>query len=72
MPPFKSVKLRKKSPQCAACGNSGEDKGAIEVTDYVAFCGGDQPDWELQGLQPGETGTRVKPSVSRIAEKFVY
>ena len=70
MPPFRSVKLRKKSPQCAAC-NSGETKRTIEETDYVAFCGGSQPDWETRGLLPGGTGTRMTPLVSRILKKLV-
>jgi adenylyltransferase and sulfurtransferase len=64
MPPFRSVKLRKKSPQCAACGNNAETKRKIEETDYVALCGGSRPDWETRGLLPGETGTRMTPLVS--------
>jgi adenylyltransferase and sulfurtransferase len=71
MPPFRSVKLRKKSPQCAACGTIGEIKGTIDETDYVAFCGGSQPDWETRGLLPGETGTRMTPLVSRVLIKFL-
>lgn len=50
MPPFRSVKVRNKKPNCPACGTEGERMGSIEEMDYVAFCGGAAPDWETRGL----------------------
>lgn len=63
MPPFQSVKLRQKKAQCPACGREGENKIPIEETDYITLCGGKKPDWEALGLQPGEKGERMTPSV---------
>lgn len=61
MPPFRSVRLRQKRENCPACGASDGRAGAIEETDYVAFCGGNQPNWEARGLLPGPTGSRMTP-----------
>ena len=67
MPPFRSVKLRQKKAQCPACG---DNRGIIEETDYVAFCGGEQPDWESRGLLTGQVGDRMTPSASVIITPF--
>ncbi|KAH9950221.1 hypothetical protein B0H21DRAFT_706420 [Amylocystis lapponica] len=36
--PFRSVKLHSHRKTCTACGDEGERVGAINETDYVAFC----------------------------------
>ncbi|CDO77184.1 hypothetical protein BN946_scf184705.g9 [Trametes cinnabarina] len=58
-PPFRSVKLRSRRPACPACGVEGEKVGRIEETDYVAFCGGERPDWVARGLGVGDPERRV-------------
>ncbi|KAH9018492.1 hypothetical protein EDB85DRAFT_2075940 [Lactarius pseudohatsudake] len=58
-PPFRSVRLRKRRATCPACGTEGQKVGTIEDIDYVQFCGGDRPDWETLGLQPGTAESRV-------------
>ncbi|KAI8969851.1 hypothetical protein BD414DRAFT_253186 [Trametes punicea] len=58
-PPFRSVKLRSRRATCPACGVEGEKLGKIEETDYVAFCGGERPDWVSRGLAEGEPAKRV-------------
>ncbi|KAH9941356.1 hypothetical protein B0H21DRAFT_553126 [Amylocystis lapponica] len=59
-PPFRSVKLRSRRKTCAACGDEGERVGAIDETDYVAFCGGVRPDWEARGLIGGDADCRIR------------
>lgn len=54
LPPFKTIKIRSRRSDCPACGMNIEKNGKIEETDYVAFCGGDAPDWEKRGLVGGE------------------
>ncbi|KAI0353810.1 hypothetical protein OH77DRAFT_1457885 [Trametes cingulata] len=58
-PPFRSVKLRARKASCAACGDEGKRIGRIESTDYVAFCGGERPDWVSRGLVEGDSETRI-------------
>jgi len=38
----------------------------IEETDYVAFCGGGQPDWETAGNVPGEADERMSVQVRLV------
>ncbi len=40
--------------------------GTIEDIDYVQFCGGDRPDWETLGLQPGTAESRVTANVGTL------
>ena len=63
MPPFRSIKLRTRRVNCPACGSDSQNAKMIEETDYVAFCGGVQPDWEAAGLFPGKAGERVSAQV---------
>lgn len=63
MPPFRSVKLRTRRADCAACGSDKQNAKTVEDTDYVAFCGGGQLDWETAGLLPGKTGERMSAQV---------
>lgn len=60
VPPFRSIKLRKRRAACPACGTEGEKVGKVEDIDYVQFCGGPRPDWETLGLNPGSnTASRI-------------
>ncbi|KAI0648849.1 hypothetical protein C8Q79DRAFT_998816 [Trametes meyenii] len=59
-PPFRSVKIRSRRATCPACGVEGERNGAIEEMDYVAFCGGERPDWVSRGLVEGSAGDRIR------------
>ncbi|GBE88449.1 Adenylyltransferase and sulfurtransferase uba4 [Sparassis crispa] len=59
-PPFRSIKLRARRPTCPACGNEGEKVGRVEETDYVAFCGGERPDWAIRGLAQGGPDSRIR------------
>lgn len=64
VPPFRTVKLRSRKPTCPACGKDGEKIGQLEDVDYVAFCGGQRPDWEKIGLQQGDSAPRIRAKVS--------
>ncbi len=66
MPPFRSVKLRTKRADCAACGSDKENSKMVEETDYVAFCGGSQPDWETARLVPGKADERMSVQVRLV------
>ncbi|EJF56497.1 hypothetical protein DICSQDRAFT_150395 [Dichomitus squalens LYAD-421 SS1] len=69
MPPFRSVKLRSGRATCPACGVEGEKVDKIEDTDYVAFCGGERPDWVSKGLAEGKPDSRVRAQeLKRILE----
>ncbi|KAG8839503.1 Urmylation protein, partial [Serendipita sp. 405] len=61
LPPFRTVKIRSKRPQCPACGTETEGGPKIEETDYVAFCGGRPTDWETAGMTVGENTARKYP-----------
>jgi adenylyltransferase/sulfurtransferase len=63
VPPFRSVKLRKRRAACPACGTEGQRLGKIEDVDYVQFCGGARPDWETLGLNLGDGESRITASV---------
>jgi len=65
VPPFRSVKLRKRRATCPACGTEGQKVGKIENVDYVQFCGGAKPDWEALGLNPGDGELRITASELR-------
>ncbi|KAI0926409.1 hypothetical protein AcW1_008592 [Taiwanofungus camphoratus] len=68
-PPFRNIKLRSRRPTCPACGTEGEKVGAIDETDYVAFCGGQRPDWEARGLEEGNSGSRIRaPELKQILD----
>jgi adenylyltransferase/sulfurtransferase len=41
----------------------------VEETDYVAFCGGNQPDWETAGLLPGKADERMSAQVRLVSLK---
>jgi len=58
-PPFRTVRIRGKRVDCAACGSEVHRRGKIEETDYVSFCGGNLPDWEQTGLVAGQA--RISP-----------
>ena len=72
MPPFRSVKLRTKRANCAACGSDKENSKMIEETDYVAFCGGSQLDWETAGLLPGKADERMSAQVRLVFLKNYF
>jgi hypothetical protein len=73
VPPFRSVKLRKRRATCPACGTEGQKVGKIEEIDYVQFCGGARPDWEALGLNPGEGEERITASVrARFLRSFFF
>ncbi|KAI0249855.1 hypothetical protein BJV78DRAFT_1275994 [Lactifluus subvellereus] len=59
MPPFRSIKLRKRRATCPACGIEGQKVGKIEDIDYVQLCGGARPDWVSLGLKHGITEWRI-------------
>ena len=59
VPPFRSVKLRMKRANCAARRSDKQNSEMLEETDYVAFCGGSEPDWEIAELLPGRTDERM-------------
>lgn len=63
VPPFRSIKLRSRRTTCPACGVEGEKVGKIEEMDYVAFCGGERPDWVSRGLENGDSGSRIHAKV---------
>ncbi|TFK86712.1 hypothetical protein K466DRAFT_663574 [Polyporus arcularius HHB13444] len=67
MPPFRSVKLRSRRAACPACGVEGETVGKIEETDYVAFCGGERPDWVARGLVEGTEDSRIRAKELKMA-----
>lgn len=68
IPPFRSIKLRKRRATCPACGTEGEKVGKIEEIDYVQFCGGPRPDWETLGLNPGSnTASRITANVGFVS-----
>jgi len=66
MPPFRSVKVRTRRENCVTCGPDKESATMIEKTDYFAFCGGSQPDWETAGLLPGKAGERMSAQVRLV------
>ena len=71
VPPFRSVKLRKRRVACPACGTEGQKVGKIEEVDYVQFCGGARPDWEALGLNPGAGESRITASVRAFPFLFL-
>lgn len=64
--PFRTIKIRTRRPTCPACGKEGERIGTIAETDYVAFCGGDRPDWVVLGSQPGDPERRLRATVRGV------
>ena len=71
MPPFRSVKLRKRRASCSACGTEGQKLGKIEDIDYVQFCGGEIPDYVRLGLEPGTPENRITANVGTMRASFV-
>ncbi|PFH53208.1 hypothetical protein AMATHDRAFT_73726 [Amanita thiersii Skay4041] len=57
LPPFRSIKLRSRSPSCVACGQT-KSSSLIHDTDYVQFCG-EKIDWEGHGLCVSEPQYRI-------------
>ena len=49
IPPFRTVKLRSRKPDCLACGQDGKNSHLIDELDYVTFCGGPTKDYEKEG-----------------------
>ena len=73
IPPFRSIKLRKRRATCPACGTEGEKVGKIEEIDYVQFCGGPRPDWETLGLNPSSnTASRITANVGFVSPGSVW
>lgn len=60
LPPFRTIKIRPRRATCAACGKEGQRAGIIAETDYVAFCGGERPNWVVLGAQEGKPDHRLK------------
>ncbi|KAK2463486.1 hypothetical protein APHAL10511_004572 [Amanita phalloides] len=58
LPFFRTVKLRSRKSNCVACREPKISK-LFKDTDYIQSCGGDKPDWELLGLQPGNSRNRL-------------
>lgn len=67
-PPFRSIKLRGKKANCAACGDAAGG-GGIDFgnMDYVQMCGGATPDWLKEGMKAGSAGSRVTPQELKSA-----
>lgn len=66
-PQFRNIKLRSRRPTCPACGNEGEKIGSISELDYVAFCGGQRPDWVSKGMELGKNpGHRIRVQVGSV------
>ena len=55
-PSFRTFKLRPRNDNCIICSGV---QSLLEDADYVQFCGGDRPNWEMRGQQPGEPRNRV-------------
>ncbi len=55
-PFFRTFKLRRRNDNCIICSGP---KTLLGDVDYIQFCGGDRPDWETRGLQPGEPRNRI-------------
>jgi hypothetical protein len=72
MPPFRSIKLRKRRITCPACGIEGQKVGKIEDVDYVEFCGGARPDWVTLGLKPGDTEWRITANVGLLCGQTLF
>ncbi|KAI0259864.1 hypothetical protein BC834DRAFT_903633 [Gloeopeniophorella convolvens] len=66
LPPFRSIRLRKRRAACPACGTEGQKMGSIEQTDYVQFCGGARPDWEARGLERGSGSSDTRITASEL------
>lgn len=69
-PPFRSIKLRARKANCAACGDAARSAGGgIDVSnvDYVQMCGGATPNWLTEGMRSGSAGTRVTPKELKSA-----
>ncbi|KAF8326504.1 hypothetical protein F5887DRAFT_1014003 [Amanita rubescens] len=55
-PFFRNFKLRRRNDNCIICSGP---KTLLGDANYIQFCGGDRPDWETRGLQPGEPRNRI-------------
>lgn len=67
IPQFRSIKLRAKQKSCSACYPT--KLNPIEETDYVAFCGGPEPDWEKSGLEK-DMGRRISAKVRLVSWNY--
>lgn len=69
-PSFRTFKLRHRNNSCVICSGAQTLPGDA---DYVEFCGGDRPNWEMRGLQPGEPRNRItaKGSIS-VVQWIIY
>lgn len=56
LPPFRSIKLRNRKPDCIAHAATSLD---IANTDYIQLCGGPRPDWESLGTQVRDPTHRI-------------
>ncbi|KAF8622564.1 hypothetical protein AX15_006912 [Amanita polypyramis BW_CC] len=57
-PLIRTVKLRARKDSCIACGGAKASKLLNDI-DYIQFCGGDRPNWEMRGLQPSRSQERM-------------
>ncbi len=64
--PFRSVMLRKKRPDCLACGERSDARALIDQADYVEVCGSLPPDYEALGYTKSEPGHRITAKVFRL------
>lgn len=55
------------TPAAARYCSGIEDKkiGEIQAIDYVAFCGGERPNWEIKGMLDEGNGQRISAKVSQ-------
>ena len=49
-PPFRHIKLRDPRKTCVTCGEM-KTPDSVLAFDYVAFCGGPQPNWTRRGME---------------------
>ena len=66
---FRTIKLRSRKDDCAACGKEGKRVGEIKDVDYVQFCGGPTPDWVTRGMADGGADRRISVQELNEADK---
>jgi len=60
VPPFRTIKIRSKKPNCIACGEKAFGGALIDQADYLELCGTLAPDYEANGVVPGQPGHRIR------------
>ena len=63
VPPFRHVKLRSRSQDCSACSVEAVEATPLSSYDYVAFCGGERPNWIERGLISSGNRKRISAKV---------